>query len=211
VNITGTASAAATSVAIPAHAIGDLLMVFTRAASNTAPTKPTATGTVPNWNVPQTAGANTLALASAWVVASAANHTTGAWTGASHICVLVLRPAPGKKLNVPANSTVGSGNNTQNIVYPALSLTAIDGTSWGIRCGTRGTAVTAVGTAPTGWTAWVIQPAGASCLMSVHARSGLTVNPVADTVATAGTNAAYRAHTFEVTEVDVPQPMVTIA
>jgi hypothetical protein len=203
--VQGSGSAAATSVTIPAHALGDVLCVFVRAASNTAPPKPTASGTVPNWTVAQTAGANTLALVTAWVVATATNHTTGAWTGASHICVLVLRPATGKLLSV-GGSQVGSGNNTQTIIYPALTLTTLAGTSWGVRCGTRGVAVTAVGTAPTNWTAQVAQPAGASALMSVHTRASLTGNPAADTVTTSGTNAAYRAHTVEVTEASSQQP-----
>lgn len=208
--IQGTASAAATSVAIPAHQAGDLIFVFTRAASNTAPTKPTASGTVPNWNVPQTAGANTLALSSAWFIATAATTTTGAWTGASHICVLVLRPDSGKVLGVGVSS-VGSANNTQTIVYPAVTLTTLGGSSGGVRCGTRGVAVTAVGTAPTNWTAQIVQPAGAGALMSVHTRAALTANPVADTVTTSGTNAASRAHTLEVTEQPKQQPMVNIA
>lgn len=208
--VQGTASGVGTSVAIPTHAVGDLILVFTRAASNTAPTKPTASGTVPNWNVPQTAGANTLALSSAWFIATASTTTTGAWTGASHICVLVLRPDASKQLGV-GPSSVGNGNNLQTIVYPALTLSTLDGTSWGVRCGTRGVAVAAVGTAPTGWTQRIVQPA--TPLMSVHTRASLTGNPVADTVTTSGTNSAYRAHTIEVTEqfIVTQQPMVTIA
>lgn len=208
--VQGVGSGVGTSVTIPAHQAGDILFVFTRAASNTAPAKPAVAGTVPNWTLAQTAGANTLALVSAWFLATAANHTTGVWTGASHICAMVLRPDGGKVLTVGISS-VGAGNNTQTIIYPALTLATTVGTSWGVRCGTRGVAVTAVGTAPTNWTNRIIQPAGAGALMSIHTRAALVANPVADTVATAGTNAAYRAHTLEVTERPAQQPVVTIA
>jgi hypothetical protein len=209
--IQGVTSAAATSVAIPTHAAGDLIFVFTRNAAATVPTKPTAGGTVPNWNVPQSATANTLSLVSAWFVATAATTTTGAWTGATHICVLVLRPAGGKQLSVPATSAVGNANNTQTIVYPAATILTLAGTSWGVRCGTRTVAITAVGTAPTNWTNQIVQPAAAGALMAVHTRASLTANPTADTVTTTSSNAASRAHTLEVTEADMPQPMVTIA
>lgn len=204
--VQGTGSAAATSVAIPAHAAGDLIFVFTRNASTSVPVKPTASGTVPNWTLAQSATANTISLVSAWFVATAATTTTGAWTGATHICVLVLRPDATKVLNV-ATSAVGNGNNTQTIIYPALTVTSLAGTSWGVRCGTRGVAIAAVGTAPTNWTQRIIQPA--TPLMSVHTRAALTGNPVADTVTTTGTNSAYRAHTIEVTEA-LPQPMAMI-
>lgn len=197
--VQGTGSAAATSVTMPAHQKGDLLLLFARAASNSVPATPTAGGTVPNWTATQIAGANTLSLQFAHFVATAANHTTGVWTGASHICVLVLRPDIGKALRMFI-VTSGNGNNTQTIIYPAVPINRTDGTSWGVRCGTRGVAVTAVGTAPTNWTNRIIQPAGVSALMSVHTRAGLVANPVADTVATAGTNAPYRAHSLEITE-----------
>jgi hypothetical protein len=206
VTVQGTASAAATSVAIPAHVAGDLVWVFTR-GTTAAPTKPAVAGTVPNWNVPQTGFANTIGLNSAWFVATGATTTTGTWTNATHICVLVLRPDSGKVLTVPTSST-NNVANSQSMIYPALTLSTTSGTSWGVRCGTRGVAVAAVGTAPTGWTAQVAQPAVP--LMSVHTRAALVANPVADTVATAGTNSGSRLHTLEVTERAAQQPMVTI-
>jgi len=183
-----------------------MMLVFTQRLNNVQATKPAAGGTVPDWNMPQAAGANTLALTSAWALATASNHTTGTWTNATQICVLVLRPDTEKTLNY-RTSFVANGANTQTIIYPALSVITT-GTSWGVRCGTRGVAVAAAGNAPTGWTQRIVQPA--TPLMSVHTRAALTANMVADTVATAGTNAAYRAHSLEITESPKQQPMVTI-
>ena len=206
--VVGQASAAATSVAIPAHQPGDLILVFTRRASNTTVTKPTASGSVPPWaDIQAGAGANTLALRGAGYVAHRSDHTTGVWGSAAHIIVLVLRPDAGKILSL-GPSAVGSGNNTQTIIYPALTLADADGSSWVVRCGTRTVAVTAVGTAPTNYTQQAVQPAGASALMSVHTRAGVTANPTADTVSTTGTNAAYRAITAEIREDTAPAPTV---
>jgi hypothetical protein len=161
---------------------------------------------VPTWTVAQSAAANTVGLTSAWALATAANHTSGTWTGMSNMCVLVLRPASGKALAAGASAT-GNGNNTQTIIYPALTLTTIAGTSFGVRCGTRGTAVLAVGTAPTNWTNQIAQPTGSSALEAVHTRAALVANPTADTVTVTSSNAAYRAHTLEVTELTIPPPI----
>jgi len=202
-SVVGQASAAATSVAIPAHAVGDLIIVSARGTA-AAPVKPAAGGTVPAWDTLQSGLANSIGLTTVAFVATATNHTTGVFTSATHICVVVLRPAALKKLQTAAvDSASGNGNNTQTIVYPALIMNDLDGSSMGVRIGTRGVAVTAVGTPPTGWTAQSIQPAGASALMSLHTRLGIVANITADSVATAGTNSAYRAHTVEVEEVNL--------
>jgi hypothetical protein len=208
--VQGSGSAAATSVAIPAHQAGDMILIFARGTA-AAPSVPAAGGTVPAWATLQTGLANAIGLTVCAFVATAANHTSGTWTNATHIGVLVLRPTAGTVLSTAAaRSAVGSGNNTQTIVYPALTLADADGSSWAVRCGTRTVAVTAVGTAPTNYTNQIIQPAGASALMSVHTRAGVTTNPAADTVSTTGTNAAYRAVTVEVLEV-VPTQTIPVS
>lgn len=201
--VVGQASAAATSVAIPAHAAGDLIIVAARGTA-AAPSVPAAGGTVPAWATLQSGLANSMGLTVVAFVATAATTTTGAFTNATHIAVLVLRPTAGQKLQTAAaRSAVQNGNNTQTIIYPALAMNDLDGSSFGVRIGTRGVAITAVGTAPAGWTNQIIQPAGASALMSVHTRAAITANPTADTVTTTSSNAAYRAVTIEVEEVPV--------
>ena len=207
-SVVGQASAAATSVAIPAHAVGDLIIVSARGTA-AAPSVPAAGGTVPAWTTLQSGLANSIGLTTVAFVATATNHTTGAFTNATHICVLVLRPTAGQKLQTAAaRSSTGNANNTQTIVYPALTLIDTDGSSMGVRIGTRVTADSEVGTnVPAGWTNQSIQPAGASALMAVHTRLGLTSNPTADSIATTGTNAAYRAHTIEIEEVPVITPL----
>jgi hypothetical protein len=198
--VVGQGSAAATSVAIPAHSVGDLILVFARGTA-AAPSVPAAGGTVPAWATLQTGLANAIGLTVVAFNATATTTTTGVFTNATHIAVLVLRAGAGNQLQTSAaRSAVGSGNNTQTIIYPALALTTLAGTSFGVRVGTRTIAATAVGTAPTSWTNQTIQPAGASALMSVHTRAALVANPVADTVTTTGTNAPYRAVTVEVQE-----------
>ena len=209
--VQGTASAATTSVTMPTHAAGDLLLVFLRRAANSVATPPASGGTVPAWNVAQGAAANSLGLSSAWFLATAANHTTGVWANASHICVLVLRPGAGKTLGVAGSSTGNSATST-TMIYPLLTLSTLAGTSWGVRCGTRTGTSTAIATAPTAWTNQIVQPAGSSAVIAVHTRAGLTGNPVDDTVTIGGTATASRAHTLEVTETGAAtqQPVAAI-
>jgi len=200
--VVGQASAAATSVAIPAHQAGDLIIVAARGTA-AAPVKPAAGGTVPAWDTLQSGIANSMGLTVVAFLATGATTTTGVFTSATHICVLVLRPGAGKRLQTSAaRSSVQNANNTQTIIYPALTLAngGGAGTSFGVRVGTRGVAVTAVGTPPTNWTNQSIQPAGASALMSVHTRATLPGNPTADTVTVTSSNSAYRAVTVEVEE-----------
>src|SRR4051812_22334553 len=99
--IVGQASAAATSVAFPAHQAGDMLLVFARGTA-AAPSVPAAGGTVPAWTTLQTGLANAIGLTVASFVATGTTTTTGAWTNATHVCVLVLRPGSGKKLQTAA-------------------------------------------------------------------------------------------------------------
>ena len=197
--VVGQASAAATTIAIPAHQIGDIIIMFTRRASNTPAGIPGSGPTVPVWTTILSAGANTLALTAAYTVATQTNHTSGTWGTASHICCIVLRADAGKTLAMGASANL-NGSNNQIIGYPALTLAALDGTSHGLRVGTRGIAVAAVGTPPTSWTNQIIQPAGASALMSVHTRDALVANPVQDNVTTSGTNSPNRAYTIELRE-----------
>lgn len=199
--VTGTATAATTSVTLPAHAVGNVIFIFAYYAANSPGSKPTASGTVPNWNLAQSAGANLLSLTAAWFVATATNHTSGTWTSATNMIAMVMAPDLAANTLGVGVSSAGNANNTQTIVYPALTLSTLIGTSWGVRCGSRVTAASTVSSAPTGWTNRAVQPTGSSALMAVCTAPTMTTNPTSDSVSTAGSNAAYRAYTIEVTEV----------
>lgn len=119
-SVTGTPAAAnATSIALPAHAAGDLIVIAAwRSASNTVPGKPAAGGTVPTWaDIDATNGTNACAMRTAAVVATANNHTSGTWSSASSLAVIVIRgvaPAIGDHAR--------QGWSQTNAPAPALSL-----------------------------------------------------------------------------------------
>ena len=191
------------TITIPAHQAGDLIIISARGTS-AVPSIPASGGTVPAWIPIQGAVANSVALRTVGFVATGPGHTSGTFTGATNMICTVFRPSAGKLIGIGSSST-GNGNNTQTIIYPALTLTDSDGSSMGFRIGTRGTAIAAVNTAPPSWSqrgASGVPPALAS-----FNRAALVANPVVDSVALTGaSNSAYRAHTVEIIESDPPTP-----
>lgn len=125
ISFIGAQGAAATTVTIPTHQIGDLILIFAyRDGSNTAPTTPAAGGTVPTWNLIGSSGGNTNSSNFRWAKATATTTTSGTWTNATELICLVYR-----KASIGA-SVGGSGAATTTVNYPALTLNRTDGSSW---------------------------------------------------------------------------------
>lgn len=146
----GGSSAAATSIAIPAHQAGDIILIWAfRDGSTTPPTVPTAGGTVPSFTtIDGPAGANTCAAVCAYAVAAGTTDTSGTWTNATGMSVEVWRGQSSDPIGGHAQSggSVASGGN---IAIPAITLTDPTGNS--------------VILAFAGWrtvTAWNAAPAG---------------------------------------------------
>lgn len=120
----GGSSAASTSIAIPAHVAGDLIVIWAfRDGSTTPPTKPTAGGTVPSFTtVDGPTGANSCSAICAWAFATGTTDTSGTWTNATGISVEVWR---GADANSPIGGHAQSGASVAsgaNIVIPAITL-----------------------------------------------------------------------------------------
>ncbi len=146
----GGTSAAATSIAIPTHVAGDLIVIWAyRDGNTTPPTVPTAGGTVPTFTtIDGPTGANTNSAVCAYAVAAGTTDTSGTWTNATGISVEVWRgqsavPIGGHAQN---GAAVASGGN---LAMPAITLTDPTGNS--------------IILAFAGWqtvTAWSAAPAG---------------------------------------------------
>ncbi|CPT00642.1 Bacteriophage protein [Mycobacteroides abscessus subsp. abscessus] len=116
------------SVSIPAHQVGDLIVLCVFDSQNTAPTKPSAGGTVPNWNYidnPNTA-AGQGAVATAWFKATATNTTSGTWTWAEQMIAVVVR---GTMPASPIGGHAAVGGAAVNVTAPAVTLAHTDGSS----------------------------------------------------------------------------------
>jgi hypothetical protein len=195
IEVVGTNSAGATTVSIPAHQAGDLLIMCARRANNTAASVPAASGTVPAWStIFGGTGAGTLSLITASAIASASGRTSGTWTNADRLLVMVLRSDGTLAIGATAENSVTAG--TTSLVYPALTPQRKDGSSWGVRVAARAGTGNVDIAAPPGWTRRHIEPSPTG-LLALHTRAMLDDNIAADTVT--WTSAVFRTHTIEVT------------
>src|SRR5215471_21244721 len=129
----GGSSAAATSIAIPTHQAGDLIIIWAyRDGSTTPPTTPTAGGTVPTFTtIDAPTGANNCSAKCAWAVAAGTTDTSGTWTNATGISVEVWRGADSGSASpigghAQSGASVASGGN---IAVPAITPTDPTGNS----------------------------------------------------------------------------------
>jgi hypothetical protein len=149
--VRGTANAVlGTSVTIPSHSVGDLIVIFGYLNGLSAPpTAPTAAGTVPAWVPIQSGGGNSNGGGAWYFVATATNHTSGTWGSCTALTAAVIQ---GAKTTSPIGGFALSAVNTGNSVFaPVITQSVTDGSScllyfYGHRnC-------TAWGAAPTGFT-----------------------------------------------------------
>ncbi|MEC4904563.1 hypothetical protein R2351_17915 [Mycobacteroides chelonae] len=116
------------SVTIPTHQVGDLIVLCAFDSQNTAPTKPSAGGTVPDWNyidnTNTTAGQG--AVTTAWFKATATNTTSGTWTWTEQMIAVVVR---GTMPASPIGGHAAVGGAGVNVTAPSVTLTHSDGSS----------------------------------------------------------------------------------
>lgn len=125
VQFVGAQANAGTTVTIPAHSLGDLILLFAyRDGNQTPPAAPAAGGTVPTWNLIGSSGANSNASNFRYAIGTGIT-TSGTWTNATEIVCLVYRG-----VILPGASAGGSGTATTTISYPALTLQRTNGSSW---------------------------------------------------------------------------------
>lgn len=201
VRVVGSASAAGTTITLPDHQAGDMLVILAARNNNTGPSVPSGWTTLPG----APAGANTLNHVVGTRIATDSNTVSGTWTNAVNLIALVVRgdydlSVGGQGWNSNASST--------SVAFPALSGVATDGTSSGLRlasiAGTTNRNMTAT---PAGWTMVEAQPGSVSApngLMWALASERLQANITAGN-GTINTATASRATTIEIAQQSGPQ------
>lgn len=143
ISFVGAASAAATSLTLPTHQAGDMLLLFAyRSGSTTPPTVPTG------WTVVNQAGNNNNAAVLAYRVATGAGTASGTWANATHISTSAYRSSSG---TLQLGATAADGGSGDILSYSGLTLQDADGSSWVAAFGGHRQA-TNVETAPSGMT-----------------------------------------------------------
>jgi hypothetical protein len=135
----GSASSGLTTATVPAHAVGDLILVYAfRDGNATPPSLPTGFTNIVN------GGANSCSIRVGYKFATSTSDTSGTWTSASELVVVVYRNVA----SVGHSATNQASSTTVN--YPAVTITGAD--AWFVAgAGTRNTD-TVIETAPTGMT-----------------------------------------------------------
>lgn len=192
ISLVGSASVGGTSITIPTHQAGDLLVIFAyRDGVITAPTVPVGWTTI---GTPS--GANTNSSSIAYQVAVGAGTSSGNWTGATGLVAQVLR---GVNSSTPVGASGDNGNTGTTITYPFLTLNQTNGTSWVLGFAGHRSAGTFLETPPTGMTNNInyIIPSNIAEVSAHGTNSGVSSWGGAN-VSVGGTSSGWRARVVEI-------------
>lgn len=150
-SITGSTISAATSVTLPGHNVGDLIVIFAHRGGSLTPIVPSAAGTVPAWSAIDTMGGTTAgSLVTADFVATATNHTSGIWTNATGMIAVVisgnLAASP-----IGGHAAAATGGTTTSVTAPAVTLSRSDGSSVELNFYGHPATISSWGSAPAGY------------------------------------------------------------
>lgn len=185
----GSASAQATSLTVPVHAIDDLILIAAfRDGSTTPPTLPVG------YNDIQNGGDTASSMRLGWRRANATNDSSGTWTNATEIIAVVYR---GDVLADPIGDSNVFGGSGTTVTYPGLTMQVTDGTSWVVGIGGHQSTNTTIETAPTNMSL-VKDQAGATAEEAWHdTNTGVTSWPQTN-VSVGGTSAGWFCITVEI-------------
>lgn len=128
ISFVGANSASATTVTVPTHQAGDLLLIYAlRDQSGTAPSLPAGWTSLATNN-----SANDLAVRVGYKIAASSSETSGIWTNANKVAISVYRNTGSSPFGAIA-SNISTSSNT--IPYPGITLNRTDNTSWVITLG----------------------------------------------------------------------------
>lgn len=124
------------SVTIPSHQTGDIIVIWamcvlTGGTGGSAVQPPSSGGSVPSWNILNTATASNCAAKLAYAVASGSGDTSGTWTNSTADPIgLVAMVFRGASSSTPIGGHgTDSGTSTNTVSAPGVSMAQTDGTS----------------------------------------------------------------------------------
>nr|WP_234878871.1 hypothetical protein [Mycobacteroides salmoniphilum] len=190
------AAAASSSVTIPTHSVGDLIVIFAfNPFTTTAPTAPSAGGTVPSWNYIDNANSGSgSGCTTAYFKATATNTTTGTWANASHTMAVIIR-------NQNASSPIGGhaqqAGSSATTTAPSVTMNHTDGSSVLLHFhGHSSLSSTGWDAAPAGYTRGATSGAAFSSATALNYKNITTSD--GSVAQTGGQNTSYAAATVEI-------------
>ncbi len=189
ISYVGQATSNTTSVTLPTHNVGDLMIVFAyRSSNNTVPTVPAGWTTINS-----SSGANNSSV-QAYRIATGSDTATG-WTNATQLVALVYRgvstTSPIGTVGVPQQA------NSKIVTYPALALSVTNGTSWVVGSAGAASIISTLETPPVGMTLRN-NVVGASAEASGFDTNGGVSSWTAKTVTISAGNVKWSSKTLEI-------------
>ena len=188
----GASSASATSLTLPTHQAGDLLIMAAFTSGVTLPTVPSG------WIQKTSVSGSSRRLVIAWRTATASGTSSGTWTNASVVACSVYRSNAGYYLAVGSAGIADAFSGTNITYVQCLNLHGTSAGSWVV--GIAGTALDyTADTAPSGMTNRT--SAAATNEIAIHDTSGVVSTWTSTNVATTAT--AIAVATLEIYETDI--------
>ena len=204
VSFVGAASAEATSLSLPAHQAGDLIVILAgRTGSTTLPTVPS--GWFYLFGLTRS-GTPAVCQFVAWKIAASSAETSGTWTDATMLSAVVVRDSV--NYLVAGGHGFGTRLNTTSVIYsisanPGTSATSMRSQAAAYVLGlvTASTNSSDIETPPTGMTN-IIATAGTAAIECVIHRTTSTVTSFSAT-ATVSSSLNYVMHMFEILDTGI--------
>ena len=191
-------AANATTLSIPTHQAGDLLvMIVYRNASATTPTIPAG------WMASTGGGGNSNWLGLFFIEATSTSMTSGTWTDADHLVCAVYRPSSGNRLTISRLTSIqtGTGGIGASISYSSLLDLGQPDDAWMLGVAGHRSNDTDIQIAPGGFTnRSFIAGASAGEVVLHDTNATAFSNSSTSYVLTAGTSSNYRSLVAQLSE-----------
>ncbi len=189
ITFVGSSSAVGTTVPLPAHQAGDLIIIFAFRESNTPPSID------PAWTpIGSSDTGNVTSTVMGYKVASSSGTTSGTWSGATLLAANVYR---GQKATNPIGDKNNLGQAVATITYPALPGLVTTNTSWVVGFAGHRSVDTNIQNAPTGMVNRTNLVGGAAEISS-HDTAGTVSSWGAPFYSSGGTVSGWRTRTVEI-------------
>ena len=196
----GSASAQATTITIPTHQSGDLILICAGRNNTTAPTIPSG------WVIMSNTGASGVSSSIGWKIAQSSSETSGTWTNTSVLHCVVYRGSTGI---LTISSAVGPGGGTSTSVsYSATTnglvyRSGVDD-NWYIGNGFQLNSTNSLETAPSGMTNVNVESSAGVWKSVLHDTNASQLSNWAVASTTVATSAAYITRVLQLFEFDGP-------
>jgi hypothetical protein len=190
----GSASAQATTITIPTHQSGDLILIVANRNNSTA-------ATIPSGWVGFSAGSG-VSSAVGWKIAQSSSEVSGTWTNASVLHCAVYRASGILAISTAISS---SGANSSNIAYAALAnyrTGLLD--NWYVATAIQLNSTNSLETAPTGMANINVESSAGAWKSVLHDTNASQLSNWPTTIVPVATSATFASRVLQLIEFDGP-------